>query len=279
MNGTEKLYKDILKIKKEYENYKEKKLLKNAQNYENIKLNKILSNKQFVDKINLKEIQIIAKKMSTDEIINWKKIDFQVSNLIIKKKLNDTERKNIYKINELKRKYINFLRENKMLKALITNYVNFTLIVQNKNFLKLIDYELLQKNARMLLGTNNSTKINWVIINAELFNFMKSKIKNLKLNIRKENYEILKLFEVIENKYKDYLNKQIVKEDLKDIDTIINNNKAQKKVLNKKLIHSNCSSDCVKVCRYNFNLPKEFLSCTKIACFCTDKEVLSKIFP
>ena len=253
-------YKELLRIKKDYYSYLEKRKNKSA--------GKIIDDA--VEEKKIQKEKPIQINSSANPAIQTKTV------------INISKDSTLPKFNK---------NEQKLVSNLTKYYISFADIVKNKQFTKIIDLEGLKINANKILKKQNLNRgVNWKDLDKKLFSFMVNKLLNKLSNKSIEN-SILRQFEEVENHYQHFVKFKNVKEkDLKSLDSIIpnknvrkedkKNSKSEKKYVNSVPIKSKakyCNKDCVKICQNNFPKYEDFASCSKSACLCDEFDILSKI--
>jgi hypothetical protein len=179
-----------------------------------------------------------------------------------------------------------------IVKSIAKEYKSITLILQNQEFMRLIDLTDLQRIARILLNQTLNEKVNWKRVDNLLLNFMKNKAINISNSMSKDTTLVLQQFEDIEKNYQHYSIHSNIKEDLKNLDILLPKEVTTKTAINQELSYNTkiqipknkvttkkgnfCNSECVKICQSNFNKYKPFLSCSKSACLCSEFDLISK---
>ena len=155
---------------------------------------------------------------------------------------------------------------------LTNNYISYSVIIKDKEFLKLIDFDGLKTKVKIFLKlTFSSKKINWKVVDGKVFEFMKNKI--LDNSISKEN-KTLKELEEIQISYQQYHKYKFVKENLKNLDSLIPKINKTKFIISTPE-HEYCNVNCVEICKINFSSYKDFIKCSKSACLCSKFDILS----
>lgn len=167
--------------------------------------------------------------------------------------------------------------EKEKVRNLTTNYIPFSKIVKDKQFVKLTGMSTLQfpKNT------------NWKQFDTKLINYMITRLLN-RVNLNSKESLLLRRFEEIEYSYQHYSKYKNVKETVKSLDAIIpkkvevvkkdisrvSGNKVtnSKNTLNKQ---NQCTEQCVSICQNYFPKYKDFIDCSSKACSCSEYDVIS----
>lgn len=169
-------------------------------------------------------------------------------------------------------------------------FVSFKKIISDKEFMRILDFNDFQRLSFTALNQTFSGKdINWNTLDKEFLKYKEASALNKTKTYSKNVLQALDQLEQIENTFVGYKRHKKVKEDLKSIDSIIpksNVNKTQKELHPNSTVKSKhskqklnfCTRDCVNICHNNFIKIKDFLSCSKSACLCSEFEIISKSF-
>jgi len=191
----------------------------------------------------------------------------QSSNVKTVKITKDSRISKSFKLNKI---------DQEKVKNLTKNYIPFAKILSDKLFVKVTGVNTIQF----------SKDTNWKQFDQKLLNFMKNRLLN-RVNLKKKENIFMKRFEEIQYSYQYYIKNKSIKENVKSLDSLLpkkqflstkDQAKTVKKTESTKIVNiaSYCNVDCVGICQHNFKSYKDFISCSKQACLCSEYDILSK---